>query len=65
MEHEKRNNMEKSQRLGGISFIVGGIVIIAVCLFATNINYPMWIVGILIVLMAIDIYLTHRIAQKY
>lgn len=56
---------KKSQFYGGISFIIGGIIIIAICLFLPDINYSMWVTGILLAIILIDVFITYRVAQKY
>lgn len=56
---------KKSQLCGGVSFIIGGIIIILICMLGKNINYLMWGMGVLIVLIVIDVFLTYKIAQKY
>ena len=45
---------KKCQRMGGISFIVGGIIIIGVCI----------VLGIGVMLIVIDCFFTYRIAER-
>lgn len=62
---KNETSWKKSQFFGGVSFIVGGVIIILICLLGKNINYLMWVMGILIVLIVVDVFLTYKIAQKY
>ena len=56
---------KKSQFCGGISFIAAGVIILIICILAKNIDYLMWVTGILAVLIVIDVWMTYKIAQKY
>lgn len=55
---------KKCQRIGGISFIVGGIIIIGVCLALKGTSCLLSVLGILVVLIVIDVFFTYRIAKK-
>lgn len=55
---------KKCQRIGGISFIVGGIIIISVCLALKGTSCLLSVLGILVVLIVIDVFFTYRIAKK-
>ena len=56
---------KKSQQFGGVSFIVGGIATIAICLVVEGIACLWWIFGVFAVMILIDIFYTYKIAQKY
>lgn len=55
---------EKCQRVGGISFIIGGIMIIGVCVAAKGIPCLLSVLGIWAILITVDVFLTYRIAKK-
>lgn len=55
---------KKCQRIGGISFIVGGIIIISVCLALKGTSCLLSVLGILVVLIVINVFFTYRIAKK-
>ena len=56
---------KKSQRFGGISFIVGGIVIVVICIFTKGIACFLWTMGVFAVLITFDVYYTYKISKKY
>ena len=56
---------KKSQRFGGISFMVVGILIISVCCFTKGFACCLWSIGILVLSLPVDIYYTYKAAQKY
>lgn len=56
---------KKSQRFGGISFMVVGLLIILKCCFIKGFACYLWSIGILILSLPIDIYYTYKIAKKY
>ena len=55
---------KKCQRMGGISFIVGGIIIIGVCIVMKGTPCLMSVLGIWAMLIVIDIFFTYRIAKR-
>ena len=55
---------KKCQRMGGISFIVGGIIIIGVCIVLKGISCLVSVLGIGVMLIVIDCFFTYRIAEK-
>ena len=55
---------KKCQRAGGISFMIGGIIIIGICLVTRGIPCLLSVLGILVILTIIDVFLTYRIAEK-
>lgn len=55
---------KKSQRVGGISFIAGGIMIIGVCIALHGTACLLAVLGIWAVLIVIDIFFTYRIAKR-
>lgn len=56
---------KKSQRFGGISFILVGIIIIVVSCFVKGFACTLWSLGILLVSLPVDIYYTYKTAKKY
>ena len=54
---------KKSQHIGGISFIIGGIIIIGICVTMKGILCLLAVLGVLAILIVIDIFLTYRIAK--
>ena len=56
---------KKSQRFGGISFMVVGLLIILICCFTKGFACSLWSIGILILSLPIDIYYTYKVAKKY
>lgn len=56
---------KKSQRFGGIVFIIAGILVILVCCFTKGIACYLWWMGILLVSLLVDIYYTYKAAKKH
>lgn len=56
---------KKGQRFGGISFIVGGIIIIIVCFLTKGFSCFWWTMSIIAVLLIIDTYYTYTLSKKY
>ena len=54
---------KKSQRFGGISYIIGGVVIIVICFFVQGIYCFLSTLAIIAILLVIDIFYTYKIAQ--
>lgn len=55
---------KKCQRIGGISFIVGGIVIVGVCIAMKGTLCLLSVLGIWIILIVIDVLFTYKISKK-
>ncbi len=55
---------KKCQRLGGISFIIGGIMIIGVCITTKGIPCLCSVLGIWVTLIVIDVFYTYKIAGR-
>lgn len=55
---------KKSQRIGGISFIIGGILTIGVCMVLKGASCIVSVLGIWIILLVFDVFSTYRIAGK-
>lgn len=55
---------KKSQRMGGITFIAGGVIVIGICIALKGTPCLLAVLGVLTVLIVIDIYLTYRIAKR-
>lgn len=55
---------KKSQRFGGISFIVGGIVVIAVCFMTRGFVCFWWEMAVIGVLLVIDVCYTRKAAAS-
>lgn len=56
---------KKSQRFGGVSFIVAGLLIILICCFTKGFFCCLWSIGILLLSLPINIYYTYKAAKKY
>lgn len=56
---------KKSQRFGGISFIVCGIAIIVICIFTKGITCLLWTMGIFVILLAFDVCYTYKLSKKH
>lgn len=56
---------KKSQRFGGISFIVGGAIIIIVCFLTKGFSCFWWTMGIITILLVVDTYYTFKLSKKY
>ena len=55
---------KKSQRFGGISFIIGGIAIVVVCFLNRGIACFWWTMGIFALLLVVDVCYTYKISRK-
>lgn len=55
---------KKCQRIGGISFIVGGFIILGVCLATKGTPCLLSVLGIWVILIVIDVLFTYKIAKK-
>ncbi len=55
---------KKSQHIGGISFIIGGIIIIGICIVMKGTPCLLSVLGVWAMLIVIDIFLTYRVAEK-
>lgn len=55
---------KKSQRFGGISFIVGGIIIILVCIKMKGMNCFFGAMTVIAILLVVDIYYTYKISKE-
>lgn len=55
---------KKSQHIGGISFIIGGIIIIGICIVMKGIPCLLSVLGVWVMLIVIDTFLTYRVAEK-
>ena len=55
---------KKSQHIGGISFIIGGIIIIGICIVMKGTTCLLSILGVWAMLIVIDIFLTYQVAEK-
>lgn len=55
---------KKSQRVGGISFIVGGIMILGACMVMRGTPCLVAALGIWVMLIVIDVFFTYRIARR-
>ena len=56
---------KKSQRFGGISFIIGGIVILVICFLTKGSVCLLLAMGALAILVVIDVNYTYKISKKY
>lgn len=56
---------KKSQRFGGISYMIGGIAIVVLCFFIQGIYCFLSTLGIIAILLVIDVFYTYKIAQIF
>ncbi|MCI9315410.1 MAG: DUF1648 domain-containing protein [Lachnospiraceae bacterium] len=54
---------KKSQRFGGISYMIGGVVIVVMCFFVQGIFCFLSSAGVIAVLLIIDVFYTYKISQ--
>lgn len=54
---------KKCQHIGGISFIIGGIIIIGICIAMKGTPCLLAVLGVWAILIVIDVFLTYRIAK--
>lgn len=55
---------KKSQHMGGISFIIGGIMIIGICTAIKGIPCLLSVLGVVTILTVVDVFLTYKIAER-
>lgn len=55
---------KKSQRFGGISFIIGGVVTVVICFLTEGFSCFLWTMSIVLILLVIDIYYTYKLSKK-
>lgn len=55
---------KKSQRFGGISYIIGGAVIVVICFFVRGMYCFLAAAAVIAVLLAVDVFYTYKIAQR-
>lgn len=56
---------KKSQRFGGITFILAGFLIILVCIFTSDIQCALWTMLIFIMTLIADVLYSYKISLKY
>ncbi len=54
---------KKCQHIGGISFIIGGIIIIGICLAMKGTLCLLSVLGVWVILIVIDVFLTYKVAS--
>lgn len=54
---------KKSQRFGGISFIIGGIAVIAICFMTKGFVCVLWSMAVIGVLLVVDVCYTRKAAR--
>ena len=55
---------KKSQRFGGILFIIAGIIIVVVSFLTKGMTCFFWAIGILVFVAMISVYYTYKIAKN-
>lgn len=55
---------KKCQRMGGISFIIGGIFIIGICITMRGMPCLLAVLGIWVILTVVDVFFSYRIAKR-
>lgn len=56
---------KKSQRFGGISFVLAGAIIVLISCFAKGIICTLWSLGILCICTFVDVVYSYKTAKKY
>lgn len=56
---------KKSQRFGGISYMVGGLVIVVTSFFVEGIYCLLSALGVIVVLLAADVFYTYKVSKSY
>lgn len=56
---------KKSQRFGGISFIIMGIIIVLICIFTSGWLCFALVMGVLFITVIVDVVYSYRIVRKY
>ncbi|MGN0348505.1 MAG: SdpI family protein [Roseburia sp.] len=56
---------KKSQRFGGISFLLSGVLILLLCMATRGFSCLLWSILTLVITASIDIFYTYRISKKY
>ncbi|MDD6058483.1 MAG: SdpI family protein [Clostridiales bacterium] len=56
---------KKSQRFGGISFLLSGVLILLLCMATRGFSCLLWSMLTLVITASIDIFYTYRISKKY
>ena len=54
---------KKCQHIGGISFIIGGIIIIGICLAMKGTLCLLSVLGVWTILIVVDVFLTYKVAS--
>ena len=54
---------KKRQRFGGISCMIGGVVIVVICFYVQGVYCFLSTLGVIAVLLVIDVFYTYKIAQ--
>lgn len=54
---------KKCQHIGGISFIIGGIIIIGICIAMKGTPCLLSVLGVWAILIVIDVFLTYKVAS--
>lgn len=55
---------KKCQHIGGISFIIGGIIIIGICIAMKGTSGLLSVLGVWAILIVIDVFLTYIVAKR-
>ena len=55
---------KKCQHIGGISFIIGGIIIIGICIAVKGTSCLLSVLGVWAILIVIDVFLTYIVAKR-
>ncbi|NBI91650.1 DUF1648 domain-containing protein [Lachnospiraceae bacterium] len=55
---------KKCQHIGGISFIIGGIIIIGICIAMKGTSCLLSVLGVWAILIVIDVFLTYIVAKR-
>jgi len=56
---------KKSQKFGGVSFMLGGLATLAVCIFTEGISCMLWSLSILVLITIVDVCYTCRLARQF
>jgi len=55
---------KKSQKFGGVSFILGGLATLVICLLTEGISCMIWSLSVLLLITIVDVCYTYKLAKQ-